>query len=326
MPKTSGLIVIGLLFVALAPRPLSAQTAPGMPQNVQALVSTDNTVLTVSWTAPPSGGATPTGYILEFRVRSTLVLSIDAGNVTSKAIAIPPGVEGMFNVTVVAVANGVSGPGSNARTFIVGGTGPCTGPPPPPERLGFMRRGIMLTFIWDPAFTATDYILEAGSVSGGTDLYNGSMGTATTITAPIPENVHAFVRVRARNACGVSLVFNEVEVGAMWTFAFRPGLNVDPCFPPGIVFGGFCSQVAVLRGSNSFEEIWSPMTPGVRVRGTLTTAEVTGTLQCTNNAASGVMQATWDGEKYVGTITLGSASTNLRVFPGSYDPECRLPF
>jgi hypothetical protein len=310
-----------------APLHLAAQTSPGIPQNVQAVVNASGTTLTVSWTAPPQGaGATPTGYVLDFTQDQRPVYTLPTGTETTVVLSIPAGLAGRFAVSVRAVANGVSGQGSNQVTFELGASGPCTAPPSPPAQLRYSRVGSRLELRWNEVFRATEYIIEAGSSQRATDIYVGSAGTATSVVAVIPENLRAFVRVRARNACGLSLFGDEIEIGALWSVSFRPGLNVDACLSPGQAApGGICSQVMTLRGSqNQFDELWNPYSPFMRARGTQTPSQFTAVLECLNGAASGTMQATWNGERYVGTATLGSFTTNVRITPGNFDPQCEV--
>ena len=54
----------------------------------------------------------------------------------------------------------------------------------------------------------------------------------------------------------------------------------------------------------------------------MTATQFAATITCLNGAASGSLQATWNGERYVGTGTLGGVTTNRKVTPGTYDPQC----
>jgi hypothetical protein len=226
----------------------------------------------------------------------------------------------------VRAANGSGASAPSNEVIVVVAGGPCTGPPSPPASLRFTRVGTQLIMEWNPVPGANEYVIEAGSVSDGKDIYVGSAGLSTTFTAIIPESTHAFVRVYARNACGKSLRFDEIEIGAMWTVSFTrlAGLNANACVA-GIANGGLCSQVLRRRTFGQFEEIWSQSTPVMRVRGVMTATDFTATIECLNGAASGSLQATWNGERYVGTGTIGGASTSMKVTPGNYDPQCLQP-
>ena len=296
--------------------------APGVPTNVSVVVN--GPLLTVSWSAP-SGGTAPTAYRLEFRVLATsaVVAAVQVGPVTTLTVTIPPGTQGGFSVTVTAIIGSTAGAPSPPAPFQIGGGPGCTGPPLPPAALRFTRVGALLHMEWNPSFGASEYIIEAGSFSGGRDIHVGSAGPNTTFTASIPVNTHAFVRVYARNACGTSLRGDEIEIGAMWSVSFPrlAGLNANACVP-NIAPGGFCSQNLQLRSFGQFEEIWSPGTPVMHVRGVMTPTQFSATIECLNGAATGSLQGTWNGERYVGTGTLGGSTTNMLVTPGNYDPDC----
>jgi hypothetical protein len=86
-------------------------------------------------------------------------------------------------------------------------------PPAAPPNLTVSVGGRTLTLSWTPPAggAAVEYIAEAGSASGLTDLYNGSIGTTPGITAAVaPATYH--IRIRARNAGGVSPPSNEAMV------------------------------------------------------------------------------------------------------------------
>ena len=51
----------------------------------------------------------------------------------------------------------------------------------------------------------------------------------------------------------------------------------------------------------------------------------TATMQCTNGAVSGSINATWDGSRYVGTWTWGSGGGTVRVERGLVDTQCQVP-
>ena len=301
----------------------AAATAPGAPGNL--VSSSSGSAVTLTWSAPSSGDPV-TSYLIEAGSGSGLanLANVATGSTATAFFANGVG-NGTYYVRVRAQNAGGTSAASNESILVVGG-GRCTGPPSPPAALRFTRVGTQLVMEWNPAAGASEYVIEAGSVTNGNDIYVGSAGLNTTFTAIIPEATHAFVRVYARNACGKSLRGDEIEIGALWTVSFtrQAGLNANACVP-AIANGGLCSQVLVLRSFGQFEEIWSPMTPVMRVRGAMTPTQFTATVECVNGAASGTLTATWNGERYVGTGTLGGSVTAMRVTPGSYDPQCLAP-
>jgi hypothetical protein len=90
---------------------------------------------------------------------------------------------------------------------------PCT-PPGTPLGLIFGVTGSFVSLAWSPpsgGAAPADYIVQAGHNSGGIEIYNGSVGLATSVGAPVPGGLY-YVRVRARNACGVSPSSNQVVI------------------------------------------------------------------------------------------------------------------
>lgn len=299
----------------------AALAAPSAPSNLTATVNARTVTLT--WVAPISPDPA-SSYVVEasldasFGALVAVFDTLDTATVFT-ATDVPPGT---YYVRVRARNSaGTSAATPRAVADVVGG--PCSGPPRPPAALRFTRVGTQLIMEWDAASGANEYIIEAGSVTNGKDLYVGSAGLSTTFTAIVPESTHAYVRVYARNACGTSLRGDEIEIGALWSVSFPAGagLNANACVPD-IAPGGLCSQVVQLRTLGQFEETWSPGTPVMRVNGVMTATQFSATVTCLNGAASGTLQATWNGERYVGTGTLGGSTSSMRVTPGNYDPDC----
>ena len=83
--------------------------------------------------------------------------------------------------------------------------------PAPPSALSFSVDGRVVTLTWAPSAGAQDYVVEAGSVSGASDLYNTAVGALPSLVTPAPPGRY-YVRVRARNASGVSAPSNEVII------------------------------------------------------------------------------------------------------------------
>jgi hypothetical protein len=297
-----------------------AVAAPNPPANVMTAVN--GSTVTLAWNA--NGNDAATTYVIEASASAnfaTLVAEVDTlSSATSFTASDVPA--GTYFVQVRARNSAGTSAATAGGAAIVGG-GACSGAPLPPGGLRFTRLGMQLIVEWNPAAGASEYVIEAGSLSGGNDIYVGSAGLSTMFTAVIPESTHAFVRVYARNGCGKSLRGGEIEIGGLWTVSFpaSAGLNANACVA-GIANGGLCSQVLQLRSFGTFEDIWSPRTPVMQVRGAMTATQFTATLVCLNGAASGSLQATWNGERYVGTGILGGVSSSMRVTPGSFDPDC----
>ena len=71
----------------------------------------------------------------------------------------------------------------------------------------------MVTLSWSPVggLTASEYLLEAGSAPGLSNLYNASVGAVTSLSAQVGNGTY-FVRVRGRGFDGtVTAPSNEVS-------------------------------------------------------------------------------------------------------------------
>ncbi len=86
-----------------------------------------------------------------------------------------------------------------------------TGVPDRPPAPSFNVSGNLLTLSWSDSLGALEYIVEAGSASGLYDVYNASVGHVLNLAGTIPSGRY-FVRLRARNAVGVSTASNEVVI------------------------------------------------------------------------------------------------------------------
>jgi hypothetical protein len=83
--------------------------------------------------------------------------------------------------------------------------------PPPPSNLSFSVAGSIVSLSWTAVSGAIDYVIEAGSAPGVSDLFNAPVGSQTTFVTPAPPGRY-YVRVRARNPSGLSPTSNEVIV------------------------------------------------------------------------------------------------------------------
>lgn len=192
----------------------AAATAPGAPENLMA--SVNGSTVNLGWLGPTTGDR-PTSYVIEAGSApgASDLAVFDTGTPGGGFTATSVGA-GTYYVRVRAKnAAGTSGP-SNEVTIVVGGAGPgpCTGAPGAPGGLLNSVSGSTVTLTWNAASgSPTTYIVEAGSASGLTDLANSDLGgTATSLTAAGVGAGTYFVRVRARNACGLGPASNEVIV------------------------------------------------------------------------------------------------------------------
>jgi hypothetical protein len=178
---------------------------PGAPTNLQASVS--GTTVSLQWSAPATGG-TVSDYILEAGSatgQSNLFnASVGSGRSLSSPVA-----NGTYFVRVRGRNASGTGTASNEVSFTVG----SLSAPGAPSGLSATTNGTLLTLQWTAPSSGGavgDYVLEAGRSSGGTDLFNGSVGTGTTISSQVTPGTY-FLRVRARNAAGTSAASNEAQ-------------------------------------------------------------------------------------------------------------------
>lgn len=104
-----------------------------------------------------------------------------------------------------------------AETFVlsnevIASVGGCQGPPPTPTGLTGGVNGGIANLSWNPAPGAISYLIQVGTGPGLGDLFQGPVGAATTVSAPVATGFTAFARVAAVNVCGVSAPSAEIVV------------------------------------------------------------------------------------------------------------------
>ena len=169
------------------------------------------------WTPPTA--ATAQSYILEAGALSGGIelANADIGPTPAyTATAVPPGT---YYVRVRARAGNLVSVASNEIIVVVGAAGPpcgCGAGIAAPTGLADMVNGSNVTLIWSYPAASTppgSFVIEAGSFSGGANLANfDTLSTAKGYFAPGVGPGTYFVRVRAKNACGVSGSSNEIVV------------------------------------------------------------------------------------------------------------------
>lgn len=198
------------LIETAPPPPPPVPTVPDAPTHV--IASVDRGVVTISWMAPTTG-APVTGYILQAgSVPGAADLSsLATGTVATTFVATAP--PGIYFLRVLAVAGTVVGPPSGDVTvFVTDGPGPCGPIPGAPTGLTATQAGSDLLLTWSAPATGPveTYVIEVGTGPGLTNVASLDTGTTATsfMRSGIPPGVY-FIRVRARNACGVGLPSNE---------------------------------------------------------------------------------------------------------------------
>jgi hypothetical protein len=178
--------------------------------------SVNGATVVLQWSAPTAFAAT--SYVIEAGSSSGRIdqANADIGNYTSyTASPVPPGV---YYVRVRAMNSGVPSAASNEVIVVVGGAGPsgCAGAALPPAGLTFFVQGngdVTLNWANGGGYAPSSYVIEAGSFPGATNLANiDTLSASTSFFAPGVGDGTYFVRVRAKNACGVSAASNETVV------------------------------------------------------------------------------------------------------------------
>lgn len=209
-------------------------TAPGAPTALNAQVT--GTQVAFSWGAPTTGGA-PASYVISAQTPiGARVGTWDVGNVLRQNMTFTAGV---YVVTVQAKNAAGLGPAATLQLTI--SNTPAV--PGAPANLTATVQGQTMTLRWNPPVSAgpvQSYELVYGFQPGVT---NGAVGLGNTTSVSfggVPFGTF-YLRVRARNAVGVSSESNEVRVVI--------GVSA-PEAPSLLPVEG--------RGTNSFRLVWIP--------------------------------------------------------------------
>lgn len=194
MRTTPRLVLATLLFTA----PAMAQSVPTVPGNVSVQVA-GNTV-TLRW--DPSF-ANPSTYIVEAGSAPGLKDLAVLPTSLATALVVPGVPSGNYFLRVRA---GSPAGTSVASADVVATVGAACQLPPTPTALSTQVAGAQLTLQWSGT---GPFLLQAGRRPGAADIFSGDVGTATSLAAAVPPGPY-YVRVQARNACGLSLPSNEV--------------------------------------------------------------------------------------------------------------------
>jgi glucose/arabinose dehydrogenase len=186
-------------------------TALGAPTDLQATINA--TAVTLSWRAPAIG--THTHYIIDVGSAagaSNLAQLTVAGNQTS--ITVPDVPDGVYYVRIRSANTVETSAASNEVAVAVTSSG-CTAAPATPLAFSASVTGRLVTLSWvaPPDTNAPSvFVLEAGSVAGLNDLAVLEVdGTLRTFEVAAPPGQY-FVRVRARNGCGISGAMEDIVV------------------------------------------------------------------------------------------------------------------
>lgn len=198
-------------FVAARMRTLATgESLMAAPSGLVA--SANGSSVTLTWNAP--AGTAVAAYIIEAgsAVGLTDLANFSTGNALTSFSASGVG-NGRYYVRLRAVAPSgeVSAPTSDAL-LVVGGSSPCTAPGSPSGLVVISAISGTVVLGWTAApGNPTSYIVEAGSGSGLTNLANSDLGgIGLGLTANGVGAGTYYVRMRAKNTCGMSGPSNEV--------------------------------------------------------------------------------------------------------------------
>lgn len=207
----------------------AAGSQPGAPQGPSAAVN--GNVVTIQWSVPSAGGL-PTHYLIVAGSASgsANLGTHNVGAVTSISVPLPAG---HYFARIIAANGAGQGPQSEEVSFAVAGVVL----PGAPRSVGATSGGSVVTLSWLPPDTGgpvSGYMVRAGTTSGVADLFSGSVGPATVVSAALQPGTY-FMSVAAQNVAGTGPYSTETSVSV-----------ANTCSPPGApsnlraqVTGGF---------------------------------------------------------------------------------------
>lgn len=208
-PRCLSGAAIGLTQLAA----VSAATAVGAPIGLIATGSFSGS-LTLTWSAPADGDPIVTYVIEAGSMTGASNLARFATGTTATTYSTSGVPNGNYYIRVRGTnAAGLDGPPSNEVLYQVA-TNRCVPTPPPSDLTLISSSGGTVVLAWgQPPGMVASYILEAGSASGLSNVANTDLGSRMLIlTATNVGPGTYYVRMRARNACSVSLPSNEIKV------------------------------------------------------------------------------------------------------------------
>jgi hypothetical protein len=175
--------------------------APAAPTLVSAAVK--GTSAKVTWKAAPAG-CPPTIYLIEAGSEpllsdlATVRVPNAATTITMNGIE-----EGRYYVRVRGGNEaGLSAPSNELIANV--GRSPCGGLPPPPTGVFPDVKGTTVDLVWKAARRSpVGYLIEAGPAAGGANAFIERTPTAATAFTVTMARGRYYLRIRARNACGI---------------------------------------------------------------------------------------------------------------------------
>jgi hypothetical protein len=257
------------------------------------------TTITLSWTPVQTGGPAAS-YVIEAGYASGAadITVFDTGNAGTSFVAAGVGA-GTYYIRVRARnAAGTSGPSNEVALTI---EDRCGVPLTPPVGLRVTANsGGTVGFAWAAGTGApTSYMLEAGSGAGASNLAKADLGglSLSYMATGVAPGTY-YVRVRAKNACGVSAPSNEVVV----TVGDRAG---DGRWVATFPMTGSVSMTGGWPNASPSDPYWIKYLMAFSMSGTLTF-----------EMRNGTMSAVFDG---IDGSYVQSCTSNIP--PGMWAPE-----
>ena len=181
------------------------------PRNFRALVSEFGALLL--WDAPLDVSELA-GYVIEAGLSpgSTVLVSPVTAARSMVVPAIPAGV---YHVRAVSVVSSSRRAVSNEITITIGDPPACIAPPGPPGNLRWSVSSAEVHLNWtSPAAGSppTQYLLHVGTALGAADLGVFPLDARTTSFSTLAPAGSYFMRMIARNSCGMSPPSNEISI------------------------------------------------------------------------------------------------------------------
>lgn len=188
--------------------PVSVNVGPSMPGPPRSLVgAVAGSVVNVSWSPPNSGGpvASYVARVGTFPGGSN-VFDGSVGTATGASGVLSPG-----TYYVRVHAQNAVGLGAPSNELVVT-VGPVCSVPAAPVLQG-SRSGNTISVNWStpPGGPVAGYTLQVGSVSGASNLVNGSVGLTNGVSATVGAGSY-FIRVIANAACGSGATSNQLSI------------------------------------------------------------------------------------------------------------------